>query len=102
MGRNGADTFYFMNADTGMDTIADFNVNQGDALNLADMLSGYDPLNDIISDFVTFTASGSNTIVAVDKDGSGSAYSAQNIATLNGITGLNADDMVNNGSLIVA
>ena len=38
----------------------------------------------MISDFVTFTTSGSTTIVAVDQDGSGSAYSAQNIATLNG------------------
>ncbi len=101
-GRNGADTFYFLAGETGTDTITDFNVGQGDALNVADMLIGYDPMQDAIDDFVTFTTSGSNTIVAVDRDGTGGTYSAQNIATLNGVTGLDADDLLTNGNLIAA
>lgn len=103
-GENGADRFVFgLDAlDGTADTIVGFSLAQGDMLDVSDLLSDYDPLNDAIADFVILTTSGSNTLVAVDRDGTGGTYSAQTIVTLNSITGLVAADMVDNGSLIAA
>ncbi|MFN3826112.1 MAG: calcium-binding protein [Micavibrio sp.] len=101
-GRNGADTFIFLNGETGIDTIVDFTTGQGDAIDISDLLSLYDPLNDAITDFVEFTTSGSNTIVKVDMDGTGGTYSLTQIATLSGVTGLTDEAaLVTNGNLIV-
>ncbi len=51
-------------------------------------------------DFITMTDNGSNTDVAVDRDGAGSAYSSQAIAVIAYQTGLDADAMLSNGNLI--
>ena len=40
IGGAGADTFVWNSGDTGADTVTDFSVDQGDVLNVADLLSG--------------------------------------------------------------
>ncbi|MBU0860231.1 MAG: type I secretion C-terminal target domain-containing protein, partial [Alphaproteobacteria bacterium] len=103
-GQDGADIFMFeaANAFNNVDTIADFNVGQGDAINIADLLTGFNPTQDAIDDFVIFSTSGGSSIMAIDRDGSGGTYSAQNIATISSVTGLDADDLLTNGNLIAA
>lgn len=101
----GADTFMFQAASaySNIDTIADFSVAQGDALNLASLLSSYDPLTQAITDFVMLATSGSNTTVSVDRDGTGATYGFTQIATLTGVTGLTDEAaLVASGNLIVA
>lgn len=84
------------------DTISDFNLSQGDKLDISDILFGYDSLTDAITDFLEITTSGSNSIVKVDLDGAGTSYSMQQIATINGVTGLTDEQsLVNNGTIIV-
>ena len=58
-----------MSAFSQIDKVMDFNAAQGDVIDISDLLSGYDPLSDAISDFVQFTDSGSNSILSVDTDG---------------------------------
>ena len=103
-GEGGADVFLFeaATAFSNVDTIADFSTAQGDAINIVDLLTGYDPLNDAITDFVSVRDNGSNTVLSVDRDGAGGAYAAQDIVTINGVTGLDVADMLLNNNLIAA
>ncbi|PZP54677.1 MAG: hypothetical protein DI586_09155, partial [Micavibrio aeruginosavorus] len=100
-GGYGADTFMFDVASLGtVDTITDFSRGEGDKLDISSILFGYDALTSAIDDFVSFTTVGSNTSMSVDRDGTGSTYSSQAIATLSGVAGFDADTMLTNGSLI--
>jgi hypothetical protein len=80
--------------------VADFSASQGDKLNIANLLTGYSPTQSAIDNFVTFTNSGANTVLAVDRDGTGTAYTAQAIATLNNVINLDADTLLASGKLI--
>ena len=99
-GQGGADTFVFddMNA---IDTVWDFSLADGDKLDISDLISGYDPLTDAITDFVQITDSGSNSIVSVDADGGADNF--VQIATLSSVTGLTDEDALEtSGNLIAA
>jgi len=70
---------------------------------VADLLIGYDPLNSLVTDFVQITDSGGNSIVKIDADGAGTAYSFTQIAVLTGVTGLTDEQaQVAAGHLIVS
>ncbi|HYF32499.1 MAG TPA: type I secretion C-terminal target domain-containing protein [Chitinophagaceae bacterium] len=99
----GSDTFVFENASafSNVDTITDFSTAQSDKLNIADLLVGYNSGTSDINDFVSLAISGSNSNLFVDRDGTGSTYSSQQIGILSGVTGLDVDDLLNNGNLIV-
>lgn len=103
-GGDGADAFVF-GADAlsgGWDTISDFSLAQGDTLRLEGLLEGFDPLSDLITDFVRITQSHSgNSYLSVDTNGDGSGF--QQIARLNGVTGLTDESaLLVDGTLIIA
>jgi Ca2+-binding RTX toxin-like protein len=100
-GNAGADTFLFKGAtaESGVSIISDFNTSDGDKIDLADVVSGYDPLTMAIANFVQLGTSGANTTVSVDTDGSGTSYTQ--IVTLASVTGLNLNDLITDGNLIV-
>lgn len=103
-GGGNVDTFVFMAATSfdAVDTITDFNKTT-DKIDLSDILTGYDPLTNLITDFVEITTSGSNSILKVDVDGTGSTYGLTQIATLTGVTGLTDEAaLVTSGNLIVS
>lgn len=102
-GGNGADTFVFeaASAFSNVDTISDFNAGQGDVLKISDLLIGYTPGTSDINDFVSFTTSGGNTSLVIDRDGTAGTYNDQSIATLSSVTGLDVDDLFNNNQIIV-
>ena len=87
-GETGADTFVFeaASAYNDIDVVKDFSTTDNDVLDLIDLLGAYDPLNDLITDFVQITDSGSDSIVSVDADGGANSFTQ--IATLENITGL--------------
>jgi Ca2+-binding RTX toxin-like protein len=103
-GGSGADTFEFRveSAFSDIDVITDFNTGQNDALSIADLLTGYSAGLSDINDFCSIVVSGSNSQLFVDRDGLGSTYSSQQIATLNGVTGLDVDTLLLNNNLIAA
>jgi hypothetical protein len=84
-----------------MDLIKDFSKTSGDTINLADLLEAYNPAQHAISNFVTATASGGHTTIAVDRDGSGSTYTAQSVVKVENTTWTSLADMISSGDLIV-
>ncbi len=102
-GGDGADIFAFdpVSAFENIDAIRDFDLTDGDAVDLSDLLTAYDPLQDSINDFVVLTESDGNTLVSVDQDGTGTAYSGRAVAEISNTTGLDLADMITNANLIV-
>lgn len=104
-GENGADTFVYGASDTfgHVDIIRDFDVSEGDKIDISDLLSGYDPLTDAISDFVQFTTSGStNAHGAISVDVDGGADNFVLIAYITDQPSLDADTLEASGNLIAA
>ncbi len=103
-GGAGSDTFIFK-AETAFGspaTVTDFNTAQGDRLDISDILEDFDPLTQVIGDYIQMTNSGSNTSVSIDRDGAATTYGWEQIATLNGVINLTDEAvLINNGNLIV-
>jgi Ca2+-binding RTX toxin-like protein len=100
-GGSGADAFIYENIGDGVDTIKDFDLNEGDVLDVSALLQGYDALQDNINDFVFASESGGNTTISVDASGSGNIANATQIAVLEAVTGLDIELATNNGEVIV-
>ena len=103
-GGSDADTFIFEadSAFNNVDIIKDYNAVDGDVVNIVDLLTSYDPMQDDIDDFVTLTETGGDTVISVDRDGTGTTYTAQDVVNIDNVTGLDLDDMITNGELLVA
>lgn len=104
-GGNGADIFRFLakDLDATSDGVTDFRTNQGDKIDIKDLLFGYDPVTSAITDFVEFTTSGANTVVKIDRDGTDTNYNWQQIVKLDNVTGLTDEAALRtNGNLIIA
>lgn len=102
----GADTFVFELATAftagSADKINAFSKSQGDALDISDLLTGFDPLFDAVTSFVRITTVGANSVVAVDADGAVGGANFVNIATLANVTGLTDETLLfNNNHLIM-
>lgn len=101
-GGAGADTFKFTVVDATKDTIGDFNLSQGDKLDISEILIGYDPLTSAITDFIEITTAGSSSVVKVDRDGAESSYSLQQVALISNVTGLTDEQSLLNSGAIIA
>lgn len=103
-GGNGADTFKFLATDDGTDTIKDFKVSQGDKIDIANVLEGmedYDPVADMLSQFVEIKQDGKNGVLSVDADGAGSNSTFVALAIIENTKNLDLQAMVDNGNLLV-
>ena len=104
-GGDGADTFKFTleSVGSGTDNIYDFDMSEGDVIDLRDVLDGiYEPGVDVLSDFVQFTNSGNSSIMSVDLDGAGTLHGWTQIATIHNNINLDQNIMAANGDLLVA
>jgi len=100
-GGSGIDTFVYNSMAEAGDTIQDYRPFSGEVLDIADLLSGYDPLSDLITDFVQITDNGVDSYLAVDSDGGADNF--VQVAELLGITGLSDEAALEtSGSLITA
>ena len=102
-GGTGADTFVFEadSAFNNTDVIGDFSISDGDTIDLSELLTGYNPVTDIIQDFITLVDNGGSTIISVDRDGAGNAYTSEAVVELSNFTGSTIDDLLNNNHIIV-
>jgi Ca2+-binding RTX toxin-like protein len=101
IGGNGADIFAFTASDVGngIDTIQDLSLVDGDKINLSDVIEGYDPLTQSITEFVQITDNGSDSILSVDANGGGENFIQ--VATIKNVTGLTDEESLEaNGTLI--
>jgi hypothetical protein len=97
-GGSGADTFV-SDSLVGQDTITDFSAAEGDMLDFSTLLTNYDAIQDSITDFLRITNNGTDSVIAIDVAGNGSNW--QNVVTLQDVSGVNLQDLVNNGSIVV-
>jgi Ca2+-binding RTX toxin-like protein len=97
----GVDIFVFTkdSAFLNIDSLLDFNKGQGDKINVADLLQGYDPLTEAITDFVRITTVGSSSMLEIDSDGGANSF--VQIATVNGGGLTDEQALVTSGNLVV-
>ncbi|MFM1892079.1 MAG: hypothetical protein RLZ44_1156, partial [Pseudomonadota bacterium] len=69
-GGSGADTFVWQAGDQGggVDTVTDFSIAEGDALDLRDLLQGEDAAGDLTT-YLHFEQSGSDAVVHISSSG---------------------------------
>ncbi|HEY8191982.1 MAG TPA: type I secretion C-terminal target domain-containing protein, partial [Alphaproteobacteria bacterium] len=103
IGGEGADSFVVTadSFDAHADKFDDFSVAQGDVLLLEDILSGFNPVNDAIADFVAAAQSGNDAVIAVDRDGAGVAHSFEAVAILANVAGVDVQDWYDGGRIAV-
>ncbi|AGH97678.1 Alkaline phosphatase [Micavibrio aeruginosavorus EPB] len=104
LGGSGADTFVFESASAfnNVDIIGDFSLLDNDVIDISDLLSAFDPLVDVITDFVQVTDNGTDSALFVDQDGVGSVYGLQQVATISGVTGLTDEAALYTSGTIIA
>ena len=72
-GGGDGDTFKYLAAEDGgaAEIITDFNMAQGDVLDISEILEGYDPDTSVLADFVSVESadSGADTLVKIDPNG---------------------------------
>ena len=94
---NGADA----TGGNGSDTWNDFSLAGGDRINLVNLLIGWDGTSASLSNYLSVSHVDSNTIIAVDRDGTGAAFSSTPLLTLTGVN-LTLDDLLQMQSSMVA
>lgn len=101
-GNDGIDTFVFETATwDATDTIENFSATGRDAIDISDLLTGFNYTTSDINDFVTLTEASGNTTIAVDANGTTGGASFTDVAVLNGVTGLDLYQMIGADNLIV-
>ncbi len=99
-GDGGADMFVFTDFNLyNHDVVRDFDASEGDTLNISDLLSGYDPLDDAIADFVRLVDAGGNTEVQINSNGCICGSFKTAFAIEGGISDT-VSDLVDSGTLI--
>ena len=103
-GGTGSDRFVFNAGDgAGADSITDFGSaapgSGGDILDISDLLTGVVVTTANASQYIQLNVSGGNTTVSVDRDGSGSSFTFQDVAILQSVTGLNLNTLITQGNL---
>lgn len=67
------------------DTWTNFSLAQGDKIDIGDLLVGWNGQNATLGNYLTVTTSGNNTVVSIDRDGTGSTYHTTNLVTLENV-----------------
>lgn len=102
-GGAGVDTFVFSALETSVDAITDFTRSgtQADKIDIADVLSGFDPLADNINDFVQIQINNaSKATLKVNADGIGSDWVTVATIAGKGLTGMTVDELFSNGQIV--
>ncbi|MEA1229536.1 type I secretion C-terminal target domain-containing protein, partial [Acinetobacter sp. IRS14] len=78
----------------GIDTWSDFNVSQGDKINISELIIGH-ASKENLNQFVSFEKSGSTVTLSLDRDGNDVNYSATKLLILNNQTNVaSLDDLI--------
>ncbi|WP_157909365.1 calcium-binding protein, partial [Acinetobacter piscicola] len=85
----------------GIDTWGDFNLSQGDKIDVSDLFIG-EISKENLNQFVSFEKNGSTVTLSLDRDGSGTNYSSSKILALNNQSSLNSlDDLIQVDTFII-
>jgi Ca2+-binding RTX toxin-like protein len=87
----GADIFRFINAETGTDTITDFNLSQGDKIDLRGLLDGSGMTTDSMGLFLRLVDGVGEKTLKVDLIGTGNFTNSDMTIIMNNPVGINVD-----------
>jgi hypothetical protein len=94
------DTFLFQAIAESAATISEFNVEDGDVLDLSLLIEGTDDITEAINDYVYATEVDGDTIISVDVDGADGPAEAVEVARLEGVTGQTVEELLSNGNIV--
>jgi len=100
-GGKGADTFAITLVDSMVDIIHDFKASEGDKIDIAAVLEGYDSLTHDIADFVSLVQVGADTQIQINADGAGSDFVAAALI-VGGTGGQDLATLITSGALVVS
>lgn len=100
-GDGGADTFVFDALDD-IDVLYSFNEQDGDILEISDILTGYTEGVSDISDFINFSNSGDHSIMSIDANGSAGGSNFVDVAELRGLSNLDEASLYANGNIVIS
>uniref|UniRef100_UPI001F4EFECC Ig-like domain-containing protein n=1 Tax=Rosenbergiella collisarenosi TaxID=1544695 RepID=UPI001F4EFECC len=69
----------------GSDTWTDFSATNGDHIDVSALLVGWDGKSSSLGNYVSVSHTGNNTVVSIDRDGTGSHYSSTTLVTLENV-----------------
>lgn len=67
------------------DTWSNFSLAQGDKIDIGDLLVGWNGQNATLGNYLTVSTSGNNTVVSIDRDGTGATYQSTSLVTLENV-----------------
>lgn len=68
------------------DSWSNFSLAQGDKIDIGDLLVGWNGDNATLGNYLSVTSNGNNTVIAIDRDGSGATFNSTNLVTLENVT----------------
>jgi Ca2+-binding RTX toxin-like protein len=102
-GGAGRDVFALANIDGAPEIVTDFGAGPlGDALDLSDLLEGFDAGSSNLGDFVQFGNAAGDTTVRVDADGAANGTNFVDVCLLQGVTVTDVDQAAMEGNLVLA
>ncbi|MNC28290.1 hypothetical protein D3C75_764900 [compost metagenome] len=69
----------------GADTWKNFSLAQGDKIDIHDLLVGWNPASSNIANYLNVTTSGNNTVISIDRDGTGTTHNVTPLVTLENV-----------------
>ncbi|MGY6357357.1 BapA/Bap/LapF family large adhesin [Citrobacter amalonaticus] len=69
----------------GTDTWRNFSLAQGDKIDIADLLVGWNGQTASLGNYLSVSTSGGNTTLSIDRDGAGSTYHSTQLVTLENV-----------------
>ncbi|MCM7773703.1 Ig-like domain-containing protein [Enterobacter asburiae] len=76
-----------------------FSLAQGDKIDIGDLLVGWDGNTASLGNYIHVTNSNGNTVISIDRDGTGSTYTNTTLVTLDGVQ-TTYDELVNQQHII--
>jgi hypothetical protein len=62
-----------------------FSLSQGDKIDIHDLLVGWNGQSSTLGNYLHVTTDGSNTVISIDRDGAGTAYTNTTLVTLDNV-----------------
>ncbi|MEG2223022.1 MAG: Ig-like domain-containing protein [Citrobacter sp.] len=81
------------------DTWANFSLAQGDKIDIGDLLVGWNGQNATLGNYLTVTTNGSNTVLSIDRDGTGTTYHSTTLVTLESVH-ITLDELVQQNHIV--
>lgn len=69
----------------GADRWDNFSLAQGDKIDIGDLLVGWNGQESSLGNYLSVTTSGNNTVISIDRDGTGTAHSSATLITLENV-----------------